>query len=542
MTESVQQMTEREAEGEGAPPPRTVRARLLPTGAMLLIAALFFALTLAVSLTKSWNADTSNVTLQGWDLVHGQVLLNGWWATDVNFYTFDLPIYGLSVLVFGLGGLAPHVAGAVIYTIVFLAACWLAKGRSQGSAFWLRVALVALFMTSVLFEGALIVTQVMVPDHSGTVVFMLVGYVLYSRYADRRWGPWAMLAVLTLGQISDVSVRYILVASLVFVWAVDHLRQRRLRTPESWMALAALASVPLSLALRTAMIHMGAYYLAKAHTSFAPVSTWGWHFSGMYQSLLALYGVYIHGFPGASAGRVAITVISGGALVCGVLSLLRALIRWTKVDAADRLLAVSILVYLAAYQFSTVAAPGGGGGYEFIGVIAMFSVLSARAASSLRPFRLPAYRTATTAVAGLGAFVFLLSGTAIFQTPQKDQLQTVASWLQEHNLNYGLAGYWNSSPITVYSGGAVAVRPIELWPNGIIPRMWNARQQWYDASKYDARFVVTEQDPHGAMTAAQTEASLGKPAAEYQVDQYTILVYSYNLLTKVQSVPLAPGD
>ena len=37
--------------------------------------------------------------MQGWDLVHGQLLLHGWWYSDVNFYTLDarmLGFWGLS--------------------------------------------------------------------------------------------------------------------------------------------------------------------------------------------------------------------------------------------------------------------------------------------------------------------------------------------------------------------------------------------------------------------------------------------------------------
>ena len=508
---------------------------------MLLITAVFFALSLAQSLTQPWNSDTASVALQGWDMVHGHLMLHGWLSSDVNFYTFDAPIYGLCALVLGLSGTTMHVAGALIYTLVFLSACWLAKGRSRGAAFWLRVALVALFMTAVLFEGGLLATIMLVPDHNGTVVFILVGYVLYSRYADRRWAPWAMFVLLTLGQLGDVSVRYVLVPALAFVWLVDRLRVRRLRTPETWLLLATLVSVPVSYELRVVMKNMGAYYLTKPGTNIAPVSQWGWHFSGTWRSLATLYGVELNGFPGATASRAAITFVGGFALVCGLLSLLRVLIRWTRVDVEERLLAVTILVYLAAYQFSTVAQPGAGGGYEFVGLVAMFAVLSARAASALPPLRLPSLQRAGTAVAALAAVACLLSGTALFQTTRQDPVQPLATWLEDHHLNYGLAGYWNASPVTVYTGGAVKVRPIQLRPKAFIPRLWGSNVHWYDAAHNDANFVITEQDPRGEITPADAESFFGTPSAQYQVNGFTVLVYSYNLLTKGSTPSLAPG-
>ena len=545
MTESAQQVEQEQAtEQDDGPAPRRPRPRLLPIGVMLLVTACFFALSLAQSMTRPWNSDTASVALQGWDMVHGQLLLHGWWSSDVNFYTFDAPIYGLTALVLGLSGFSLHVAGALIYTLVFLSACWLAKGGSEGAGVWLRVALVALFMTADLFGGgALLQTIMVVPDHNGTIVFVFVAYVVYTRFADRRWAPWAMLAVLMLGQLGDVTVRYVAVPALLFVWAVEHLRRWRLRTPETWLALAALASVPISAELRDLMKSMGAYYLTKAHTNIAPLSQAGWHFTGMWQSLFGMFGVDVNNFPGDTPSRVALTCVGGFALGCGLLSLLRVLIRWTRVDDADRLLAVTILVYLAAYEFSTVAQPGNGGGYEFVGVVALLAALSARAASSLRPLRLPSFQRAGTAVAALGAVICLVSGTSLFQPTKADPVQPVASWLEEHHLTYGLGGYWNASPITVYSGGSVQVRPIYLRAagEGFIARIWGARQQWYDAKSDDARFVVAEQDPRGDMTEAQVKSALGEPSAVYSVDGYSILVYSYNLLTKLSTPGLPAG-
>jgi hypothetical protein len=99
--------------GPARPRSLPARSQVLPAAAMLLVAAAFFALGLAQSLTYPWNSDTASVALQGWYIAHGHLLLHGWWSSDVNFYTFDAPIYGLWALVLGLGGTAisPNAAG-----------------------------------------------------------------------------------------------------------------------------------------------------------------------------------------------------------------------------------------------------------------------------------------------------------------------------------------------------------------------------------------------------------------------------------------------
>jgi hypothetical protein len=96
--------------------------------------------------------------------------------------------------------------------------------------------------------------------------------------------------------------------------------------------------------------------------------------------------------------------------------------------------------------------------------------------------------------------------------------------------------------VTVYTGGRVAVRPILTEPGGFIPRAWNARAQWFDATKNDANFVIAGPEQGANLTVAQVESTFGKPAAVYNVDGFSIMVYDYNLLTKGSPAILGPGD
>jgi hypothetical protein len=511
------------------------------------VAALFFALCLAQSLTQSWNADTASTSLQGWDLMHGHLLLHGWWSGDVNFYTLDTPLYGLCLVVLGFGSTALHVGGALLYTLVFLAGAWLAKGREHGARAWLRVALTALLLAAPLFHGALLLTLVLVPDHCGTVIFALLSFTLVSRFVGRRWAPWALLAVLSLGQLGDATVRYVTVPALLAVWLLDTLLERRLRSPRHWLALATVASVPLSMGVRGVMKHYGAYYLTQAHNQLAPSAEWVSHLKGTWLSLLGLFGVQSH-FPGVGAVSIATSFIGALALLCGAGSMLYVVVRWTKVDVADRLLAVAVVVYLGAYSFSTVGQSGGGGGYEFVGTLVLLAVLGAR---TLARLRVPGLRLdergrtravlAGTAAAALAAVACLAAGTGLFRASQPSPNQPLAAWLEQHHLTYGISDYWNSGPITIYSGGKVQVRQIILLPGGFVPYTWYAQRQWYDPAHNDANFVITEDTPGSQLTTAAAESSFGKPSAVYPVDGYSILVYPYNLLTRGVAPVLPPG-
>jgi hypothetical protein len=523
------------------------RPRLVPILILALVTVAFYLLCLANSDTTPWDADTSAVFLQGWDLVHGHLLLHGWWSSDVNFYTFDAPIYGICGLIFGMGNQALHVAGAVIYTLVFLVACWAAKGTAQGAKLWLRLALVAFLMTAMLYEGALRGTLLLIPDHTGTSVFLLAAFVLYDRHAERRWAPWAMLALLTLGQLGDATVRYMAIPTLLVVWLLELPSVRRLRTPRGWLALAAVGSVVLSMGLRDIEKALGAYHLNAPAASVAPVSEWNWHISGTYDSLLSLFGVPSVGFLHESTARFEITVVGGIALIAGAAAVITVLLQWTKKPALDRLIVVGSAVYLCAYCFSTMAIRGGGGGYEFVGIVPLFAVLGSR---NLTDLRWPRFglgvrarfgaAVALTVVAGVAAAACLISGSELNLPRTQDPAETTALWLKAHGFKNGLAGYWDATPMTVYSGDTVKVRAILTENGAFLPNTWGSKSTWYEASKVDANFVVTGGE-RGGLTEAAAEASFGTPAQSYQFDNYTILVYDYNLLDRQLKVHLPSG-
>src|SRR6201996_3579540 len=87
---------------------------------------------LGQSRTVPVGSDGASQALQAWDLLHGNPLLHGWWVTGVSFYTTELPQYALIELARGLTADVIHVAGAMTYALLVLAAALLARGRTTG--------------------------------------------------------------------------------------------------------------------------------------------------------------------------------------------------------------------------------------------------------------------------------------------------------------------------------------------------------------------------------------------------------------------------
>ena len=65
---------------------------------------------------------------------------------------------------------------------------------------------------------------------------------------------------------------------------------------------------------------------------------------------------------------------------------------------------------------------------------------------------------------------------------------------------------------------------------------WGFARQWYAPAGHDADFVVTDAAPgtatwHSSLNSARN--TFGPPARIYSYHQYTVLVWSQNLLTRL---------
>src|ERR1700688_1411688 len=80
------------ADSEGLPGGRKRWATL---AAYLLAGVALFTVYLRLSETYTVNSDSANILLMAWDLLHGHLLLHGWYASDVSFYPTEIPQYAL---------------------------------------------------------------------------------------------------------------------------------------------------------------------------------------------------------------------------------------------------------------------------------------------------------------------------------------------------------------------------------------------------------------------------------------------------------------
>jgi hypothetical protein len=527
---------------EGTPRPRW-RPRLLRLGGLLLATAGLFILYFRQSQVASFNSDGAAQVLQAQAMLHGNLLLHGWWTGDVSFYTTELPEYMLVDLFRGLRPDVVHICGALTYTLAVLLAALLARGRATGQAGLVRALLAAGVMLAPSIAGG---TAVLLenPDHFGTAVPILLILLVLDRAQERWYVPVTVCVLLAWAQVADeaalVAAAVPVAAVAVVRLAVLAARQRPLR--EFWydtaLGMAATVSILLADGTEKAIRALGGFDLLPLPQQLLVTrSQLPGHIRALGKTLLLLFGA--NGQGNRDPAFLAWFHLIGLALAG--LALLAA-VAWylTRADRVTQVVVAAAVAMMAAAIF-TIELASVGQAHEVAVLLPFGAVLAGRVLPGLLPDKLRAARRALLPVggawlaAGLAALCYAATGT-----PVAAENIPLAGWLTAHGYTEGLAGYWQASSTTVDSGGKTLVAPVT--PQGSAVYAWEADAAWYDPGTRRADFVVAMANPDGPLSGIAVSAGqefFGPPAHTYRVDGYVIMVYRYNLLTRLAGNPPA---
>jgi hypothetical protein len=529
-------------------PPRRVLAwcrrhpRFLWSAALAVAGLLLYWGYLREAQTYELNADPAAQVLQAWQMWHGNPLLRGWWLGDVNFYTIELPLNAVIETVYGLRPGEIHVMAAMIYTAVVLLTALLGRGNARGREGVVRALLAGgILLAPSLQYGTRVLMQG--PDHLGTVIPILLMLLLLDRAPERWWVPAAAGVMLTWAQVSDPLATFAGAAAVAGACGVRACSQiaRGERRPTAWwydasLAVAAVVSVGLAHLILRGISAAGGFYMPppKYGMGFAPV----WALPGQARvagyNVLILFGADFTDQQTGVATVLALLHLIGVAL--GLLGLCIGLRRFFGLlDRVSQVLVAGTVIILAAgvlgnYTGSVIGA------HEIIPVLLFGAALAGR----LLGDRLVKARLEPVLAIGLACYLGALaySDTQPIQTPWH---QDLADWLVAHHLKSGLAGYWESNITTLDSGGRVRLAPLAQGGAAAFP--YESDSSWYNPAKSRANFIISVSWPPPDVPVIKprvVRARFGPPARTYHFREYTIMVYDYNLLTRVK-VPTVGG-
>ena len=484
-----------------------------------------FAFYLRISFIGQVTSDGANNALQAWDMLHGHLLLHGWIIGDATYYTFDLPVLAVTEILFGLCALTSHVASALTYLIVTVSAVAMALTDSRGLARVARCGVVVAVLTVMFHVESNAPYLLGAPDHTGTSALLLALFLLIDRAPARRFTPPLLLAILCVGQIGDATIRYVAVPAVVLVCGYRAVAARKIRTGDAANALAAAASVPLASVVRAVMLHFGAYQMVAPKTAISRPGQWPQNAALAWHAMRVLFGVEVGSGSPSLAGDAGY-VLGLACLLAAAAGFARVAWTWRTASRAEQLLCAAIVINISVYVISTL--PVLSNPYEIVAVLPCGAVLAARACVP-GDIGDTLWDGMATGLVAMGALLPLTAAAA--QPSAAVPTAPLSAWLEAHGLTYGLAGYWNSSVITLESGNRIQVRAVVMNGPQVIRYDWETNTSWFDASRHDATFVITDLAGNGLSPSA--ERYFGKPEMIDYVAHWAILIYRKNLLEQV---------
>jgi len=500
---------------------------------LLAVAGLLCWLYLRQARTIWVTSDGASNALQAWDMLHGNLLLHGWWLSDVTFYTTELPEYMAVEMARGLSASVVWISAALTYTLLVLGTALLAAGRPAGRPPGPRLARALLAAGIVLAPSSVLGTPMLLssPDHTGTSVPLLAALLLIDRAAAsgaaRRWRAVAVTTGLLLAWV-QVADQVALFAGAIPLAVVCGARWARGRDrADAALAIAAVASVPAALGALRLIQALGGFYVSPVTAGgaglLAPLSQLPHHARMLAESVLVIFGANYFDQASATLQAIALAHLAGLALAtAGVLAAVRLLLA-RRLDRVAQVLLAAIAVLLTAGLLGTHLADLLAA--HEVAVIAPFgAVLAGRLLGG------PLARTRLAPLLGLGlaasaGFLCYDGSLASYGAGS----QPVADWLVTHHMGNGVAGYWQADAITLASGGRVTVAPVSL-SSGAIYR-WEAEAGWYGRT---AHYAISPPDPAAGISPALTRALFGPPARVYRVDGWVIQVWHRDVLAAVR--------
>jgi hypothetical protein len=528
-------------------------------------AALFLGY-LRVSATVAVTSDGAAEALQARDMLAGNWLLHGWTLSDVSFYTTELPEYVVVELIRPFGADVIHVAAAATYTLLVLSAFALARGQARGLTGLLRGLLAAgIMLAPQPGYGAFVL--LLSPDHVGTEVPLLLGWLLLDRAPRRWWTPASLGLLLAVVQLADRVALLTAAAPLVLVSAVA--AARAIARPaaargwswrsggyEIWLGLAGAGSIGLAWAGARVLAAAGGFTGHPLPFTLAPLGLLWTHVWLTGWGILEVYGANFLGVTGPAGIAFALLHLAGLAVaVAGTgLALQQFLTGRAGAGLVDSVLAVAVVANLVSYVASIEPGTVIGTGYdarEIAAVLPLGAVLAGRTFGARLARLAQRWRAGVSARARskspvwlVVAFALALAGygTALGYAAGRPAAtgtdQLLADWLAGHGLRYGLGGA-AANAVTVDSGARAVVLSTVVRQGRVSSLLYQSSTYAYDPRRHDATFLVAGRpasgpgNPAEVIPSAVVRVTFGAPAHIYRFAGYTIDTWNVNLLTRL---------
>ena len=473
------------------------------------------------------DSDYSNLILEGYDVLGGNIFRQGWTLTGVSFLTTDIVFFIIGVLFAGISKQSYNISCSLMVLTLLLTLMPLVKEKFKEnySFAWLQF----LTLAVVFSRYSLSVLR----SHSGAfiicfIVLGLTNYMYKEMGSDLKQNIVCALGyilIVSLAAFSDPIV-LIVTAAPVCIWSfIARIKKEINDTAFLSIVLVNLSSLLLSIA----MDHF--YYMFGCnknsfleYQSLTSIDLIGDKVCLYVKCLLMMIDssfdmneykqVRLLFYPFSMAIIVVFfcfIVFNFAKFICG-----------KEYDYLTVVLGGGFVLISFAFIFSTVSIDINSARY-FCYFPMLLAIVFLRNVFNL-PRNGKAYYLVMLLVfiVAIGKCISVVNDSKIDSPPQ----QGLAEVLKSNDLHCGYASYWNASATTLYSDNEVRVRAVTFGDDNLYFYNWFSNSAWYEE---ESNFIVTSNDDPSGITPDNIIPVIGFPDDILYYDSYTILVYDHDI-------------
>lgn len=130
-----------------------------------------------------------------------------------------------------------------------------------------------------------------------------------------------------------------------------------------------------------------------------------------------------------------------------------------------------------------------------------------------------------------------------YETNMSKKMELV-DYLCDNDLTYGYASFWNAGANTVLSDYEVEIVSVNITDEEVSPYYWLSSDRWYYPERHSGpTFLLLDQAEKEQFYAGPIPKVLGSPKKILSFNEFTIMVYDYNIAEKAWTVtPINEND
>lgn len=479
----------------------------------------FVAATFYFSHNVYRHSDAANISFMGYDIAHGNILLNNWHLSTQSFFFTDVLLHGILALFIRNLSVLAEIAGVLIAFICCFSSYLLYKQLAHEHNNKL------IFLTSFLVLFCAIPEMVISPNHNMTVAYCLLAAAAYYNQNNTMKNKIIFMVFSSFAVASDSYSLAFLVLPIITETIFRYFMLKEFNRKIFLLIVPVCFTLIFSF-----LVNEFGFLLPGVEIWFVKAENFSQNFYLYFFGAFSRMDAWFWGekLSFAVLPKLFFAMILGGY----VISHIWAALKYKTYNPILIFVVLSSLSVSLVFLLTTFPVNLSSSRYLY-GIFYNGMILLALMGS----LYVKNHKVILTCCLGILIFCngYIYNSAFRTNTLRNDEVKMIKNlnkFLENKGLKNGYGSFWNATAVGLQSQN-IRIAGITAENKIIKPFLWLTNEKWYDRP---TEFVVLnpKKERHG-VTEEVVSSFFGQPKEKHQIGNYQVFIYGYDLSQKFLS-------